>query len=119
MEKDIQMKHKKHKFFLADVPLMLVVAVLSVILANNYSGKATMVGYQVKTQQLGEYTGEVIRDGGTTGVENQQEEDFYNGSDVRDNGMPYCIKVNKTQNVVTIYKVGNDCLLYTSPSPRD
>ncbi|MBQ9983860.1 MAG: L,D-transpeptidase family protein [Lachnospiraceae bacterium] len=102
------MKHKKYKFFLADVPLMLFVGVLVIMLADNYDGKATMVGYQVESQELGEYTGDVIRDGGTTGALNQQEKDFYNGSDIRDNGMPYSIKVNKTQNVVTIYKVGDD-----------
>ena len=33
---------------------------------------------------------------------------MYNGSDIKDNGMPYCIKVNKTQNVVTVYTVGED-----------
>ena len=98
----------KHRFFLSYVPLMLVVSVMLVMLADNYNGKAVMTSYQVKTQDLGEYSGEVIRDGGTTGVENQQEVDFYNGSDIKDNGMPYCIKVNKTQNVVTIYRVGDD-----------
>ena len=98
----------KHKFFLTYVPLMLVVSVLLVLVADNYNGKAVMVSYQVGTQDLGEYNGEVIRDGGTDGGERQQEADFYNGSNIQNNGLPYCIKVNKTQNVVTIYKVGED-----------
>lgn len=87
---------------------MLVVSVLLVLVADNYNGKAVMVSYQVGTQDLGEYNGEVIRDGGTDGGERQQEADFYNGSNIQNNGLPYCIKVNKTQNVVTIYKVGED-----------
>ena len=50
----------------------------------------------------------MIRDGGTNGLANQQEQQFYNGTDLKDNGLPYCIKVNKTKNVVTIYTVGED-----------
>lgn len=98
----------KHRFFLTYVPMMLVISVLLLVIADNYNGKAIMVSYQAGTQDLGAYHGEVIRDSGTDGAENQQEEDFYNGSQIADNGMPYCIKVNKTQNVVTIYKVGED-----------
>lgn len=98
----------KYKFFLAYVPLMLIFSVLLIVAADNYNGKAVMVSYQVETQDLGEYQGDVIRDSGTDGDENQPEVDYYNGSDIRDNGLPYCIKVNKTQNVVTVYKVGSD-----------
>ena len=98
----------KHKFFLSYIPLMLIVSVLLMILADNYNGKAVMVSYQADTQELGDYKGEVIRDSGTNGAEQQLEANMYNGSDIRDNGMPYCIKVNKAQNVVTIYTVGED-----------
>ncbi len=98
----------KYKFFLAYVPLMLIVSVLLIVVADNYNGKAVMVSYQVETQDLGEYQGDVIRDSGTDGDEKQQEVDYYNGSDIKDNGLPYCIKVNKTQNVVTVYTVGSD-----------
>lgn len=98
----------KYKFFLAYVPLMLIFSVLLIVVADNYNGKAVMVSYQVETQDLGEYQGDVIRDSGTDGDENQPEVDYYNGSDIKDNGLPYCIKVNKTQNVVTVYKVGSD-----------
>lgn len=87
---------------------MLIFSLMLIVVADNYNGKAVMVSYQVGSQDLGEYSGEVIRDSGTDGDENEQEADFYNGSDIRDNGMPYCIKVNKTQNVVTIYTVGED-----------
>ncbi len=98
----------KYRFFLAYVPLMLIFSVILLMVADNYNGKAVMVSYQVETQDLGEYHGDVIRDSGTDGDENLQEVDYYNGSDIRDNGLPYCIKVNKTQNVVTVYKVGSD-----------
>lgn len=98
----------KYKFFLSYVPLMLVVSVLLMILADNYDGKAVMVSYQAGTQDLGEYSGELIRDSGTAGRENQLESSFYNGRDIYDNGLPYCIKVNKTHNVVTIYTVGDN-----------
>lgn len=97
----------KHRFFLSYIPLMLIASVLLIVLADNYNGKAVMVSYQADVQDLGEYNGDVIRDSGTDGEENQQEMDFYNGSDIQDNGLPYCIKVNKTQNVVTIYTVGD------------
>lgn len=98
----------KYRFFLSYVPFMLVVSVLLMVLADNYDGKAVMVSYQAGTQDLGEYNGDLIRDSGTNGAENQQESSFYNGREIRDNGLPYCIKVNKAQNVVTIYKVGEN-----------
>ena len=98
----------KYRFFLSYVPLMLVIGGLLTVVADNYNGKAVMTGYQTERQELGEYSGELIRVGGTDGTERQQEKDFYNGSDIKDNGLPYCIKVNKLQNVVTVYTVGED-----------
>lgn len=98
----------KYKFFLSYVPFMLIVSFLLMIVADNYDGKAVMVSYHAGTQDLGEYNGELIRDSGTAGATNQQESSFYNGRDIQDNGLPYCIKVNKTHNVVTIYRVGDN-----------
>ncbi len=98
----------KYKFFLTYVPFMLLVSVFLIVLADRYDGKAIMVSYQAEIHELGEYTGEVIRGSGTDGANHQPEQDFYNGSDIRNNGQPYCIKVNKGQNVVTIYQVGED-----------
>lgn len=98
----------KYRFFLNYVPVMLIISMLLIVVADNYNGKAIMVSYQLGTQELGEYDGEIIRDSGTDGMEKQPEVDFYNGSDIKDNGMPYCIKVNKKQNVVTIYSLGED-----------
>lgn len=98
----------KYRFFLSDLPIMLVISFLLIAIAGRYDGKAVMVGYQKNTSDLGQYNGEVIRDGGTGGDESQPEEAFYNGSNLKDNGLPYCIKVNKSQNVVTVYAVGED-----------
>ncbi|MGN0154217.1 MAG: L,D-transpeptidase family protein [Lachnospiraceae bacterium] len=98
----------KYKFFLSHVPMMFIFSLLLIWTADRYDGKAKMVSYQAGTADFGNYNGEVIRDGGTSGKTNPQEQQFYNGSDLKDNGLPYCIKVNKTQNVVTIYAVGED-----------
>lgn len=106
--------HMKYKFFLAYVPLMLIFSVLLIVFADNYDGKAVMVSYSSNMQELGSYSGEVIRDTGTDGEGQQLETDLYNGSNIADNGLPYCIKVNKTQNVVTIYTLDEDGY-YTKP----
>ncbi len=98
----------KYRFFLSYVPGMFVISILLITAAGRYNGKAKMVSYQVERADLGNYTGEKIRDGGTSGKSDQQEEQFYNGSNLKDNGLPYCIKVNKTRNVVTIYALGED-----------
>ena len=93
----------RYRFFLHYVPFLFVISLLIVFVADRYNGKAKMVSYEAGTADLGNYSGEVIRDGGTNGSSNQQEKQFYNGTDLKDNGLPYCIKVNKTKNVVTIY----------------
>jgi hypothetical protein len=98
----------KYRNFLAYVPMMFIISLILLVVADQYDGKAVMVGYQAGSKDLGSYDGELIRDGGTDGVEAVVEENYYNGEDIKDNGMPYCIKVNKTRNVVTIYKVGDD-----------
>ena len=98
----------RYRFFLRYVPFLFVISLLIVFVADRYNGKAKMVSYEAGTADLGNYSGEVIRDGGTNGSSNQQEKQFYNGTDLKDNGLPYCIKVNKTKNVVTIYTVGED-----------
>lgn len=98
----------KYKFFLSYVPSMLIISILLIAIAGRYDGKAKMVSYQVENANLGSYKGEKIRDGGTSGKDMKQEEQFYNGSNLKDNGLPYCIKVNKIKNIVTVYAVGED-----------
>lgn len=98
----------KYKFFLSYVPIMIVISILLIAIAGKYDGKAVMVGFRASSSDLGTYSGKIIRDGGTDGSDTLVQEGFYNGSDLKDNGLPYCIKVNKTKNVVTIYRVGDD-----------
>ena len=98
----------KYKFFLSYVPIMLVISVIVTALANSYNGRAVMTGYQVGTKEFGQYDGELIRVGGTSGNGELPETVFYNGSDLKDNGLPYCIKVNKTKNVVTVYALDDE-----------
>ena len=78
-----------------------------VVISDQTTEKTTSVGFWTKMVDFGEYNGDVIRQGGTKETE-EQEAGTYNGQNLRDNGLPYCIKVNKTKNVVTIYKVGED-----------
>lgn len=98
----------KYKFFLSYVPLMILVSVFVISLAENYDGKATMIGYDSGITDLGDYNGKKIPDSEVTDRLENHDAKFYNGTDLRDNGLPYCIKVNKRENVVTIYKVGKD-----------
>lgn len=98
----------KYKFFLSYVPVMFVISLLLIVVVDQYNGKAVMVGYQMEEKDLGGYDGELIRVGGTDGGDALVEEDFYNGENIKDNEMPYCIKVNKRQNVVTVYRIGDD-----------
>ena len=98
----------KYKFFLSYVPIMFVIGVLLTVIAGKYDGRAVMVSYHVGISEWGNYNGEHIRDGGTNGENARIQEEFYNGSNLEDNGLPYCIKVNKSKNVVTVYRVGDD-----------
>lgn len=98
----------KHKFFLSYVPGMCIIGILLTVVAGRVNGKVKMVSYQADKINLGQYQGDIIQDGGVSGRDAQQDEPYYNGSDLEDNGLPYCIKVNKTKNVVTVYAVGAD-----------
>lgn len=98
----------KYKFFLSYVPLMLIISCVFILVAEHMEDKAIMTSYQLETGDLGSYQGEIIKDGGTDQGMEEPGQNFYNGTDLKNNGMPYCIKVNKTQNVVTVYSVGSD-----------
>lgn len=93
----------KHHFFLADVPAMFIISILLLVLIGQVDHKVEMTYYQKETQSLGQYQGELISDNGTSEGDTTPEEIFYNGSDLKDNGCTYAIKVNKKKNVVTIY----------------
>jgi len=66
---------------------------------------AVFVGYQLDRKELNHYTGAIIDE--TTDVMPYVYEDkqqLHNGKKLKDNGCQYAIKVNKRQNVVTIYE---------------
>lgn len=98
----------KYKFFLSYVPLMIIWSAFVIFLADHYDGKAVMTSYDSGVKDFGDYNGRRIEDGEEADLSKNAADPFFNGTDLRDNGLPYCIKVNKRENVVTIYKVGKD-----------
>lgn len=107
------MKHKFH-FFMADIPLMFLVSILLLGVIHYLDRKVVMVSYQKEPVSFGEYHGDTIKDSGSSMGDEKPEEIFNNGSDLKDNGCTYAIKVNKTCNVVTVYTLGQDGL-YSVP----
>ena len=95
----------KYRFFLAYVPVMFIIGILLTTLADRYDGRAVVLDYQ--SNEFENINGEMFLDSAQEEAD-AEEEEFYNGRQLEDNGMPYCIKVNKTQNVVTVYEVGED-----------
>lgn len=104
----------KHRFFLADAPVMFVISILLLVLIGRLDRPFNMTSYQKSYAELGEYQGDIIKDGGTSESGSKPEEVFYNGSDLKDNGYGYAIKVNKTRNVVTIYTLDSEGV-YSKP----
>ena len=93
----------KHRFFLADVPVMFIISIGLLFLIGQLNHPLNMTSYQKSSTELGEYDGVIIKDGGTAESGTKPEEVFYNGSELEDNGCQFAIKVNKTRNVVTVY----------------
>lgn len=104
----------KHRFFLADVPGMFIISILLLVLIGRVDCTVGMTSYQKQAKSFGRYEGDVISDGGTSERSTKPEDIFYNGSDLKDNGCAYAIKVNKKKNVVTIYTLDKDGY-YTVP----
>lgn len=96
----------KHRFFLADVPVMFIISIGLLFLIGQLNHPLNMTSYQKSSTELGEYDGVIIKDGGTAESGTKPEEVFYNGSELEDNGCQFAIKVNKTRNVVTVYTLG-------------
>lgn len=95
----------KYKSFLSYVPFFFIVSLLLLVANEEYDGRASLVSYQSGRKELGVYDGEVIRDGGTNGNLNVAPKEKENGALLKDNGLPYAIKVNAKKNVVTIYRL--------------
>lgn len=97
----------KCRFFLVYLPLMVAVGILSIWLAERYNGVVTLSGYRIDKSEKGVYSGEEIIEYSDSDKKELREQDSYNGSMLKDNGMPYAIKVNKEKNVVTVYELGD------------
>ncbi|MDO5155323.1 MAG: DUF5011 domain-containing protein [Eubacteriales bacterium] len=98
----------KYKSFLSFVPLFFVVSLVLLVIAEEYDGRATLVGYQSDRKEWNVYDGEHIQENGTDSERQIERQDMYNGENLKDNGLPYAIKVNASQNVVTVYQLGTD-----------
>lgn len=96
----------KYKFFLSYVPLMIAVSVFAIWLAGRFDDKAYLVSYSNEKTEQGIYLGSEIHEEDMRSESADGSKKGYNGTNLIDNGMPYAIKVNKKQNVVTVYKVG-------------
>ena len=105
----------RNKFFLAYLPLMIIVGIISIYLAKVYNDRAVITGesYRALTKSPGEYEGETINEDADDQGKDINDKKF-NGSELKDNGMPYAIKVNKEKNVVTIYEA-DDNGIYNKP----
>ena len=106
----------RYRYFLAYLPLMLLLGILSIWLANRYSGRAIMMGMGYRSDNMTPktYDGETIGDEANNDQYVNSDEKKYNGSELKDNGMPYAIKVNKEKNVVTVYAL-DDKGIYSKP----
>ena len=98
----------RHKFFLAYLPLMILMGFISIWVAKRYNGVATMSGYRIDKSNTAGYDGIKIKDLSSNDRKALIKQDKYNGSAIHDNGKPYAIKVNKKANVVTVYEVGDN-----------
>lgn len=98
----------KYGYFMKYIPLMLVCSFITVQLADYYGRSATAVSYGANTTELGEYDGDELLEYEEAYDDSHADDKTYNGREIKDNGLPYCIKVNKKTNVVTIYTSGKD-----------
>lgn len=111
----------KFHFFIKDIPMMLLVGFLVVFVASRYDEPAKLLSYQSTYDILDSYHGETIEDESVKGQSIGGQTPFGKPKDVyadmtplSDNGCTYAIRVNKTQNVVTIYTLDQEGL-YTVP----
>ncbi len=104
------MKYLKSKYIITLV-IVILLSLVSITISKfigNKSDETIEVEY-LETVQLEEsvlYTSKdpifMVKD---SGKYIEEDNEMYNGSEHSDNGKPYCIKVNRQQNVVTIYAV--------------
>ena len=104
----------RYRFFLSYAPLMIIIGFLSIWVTKQYGGKAKVSGYRAGNYMIGRYDGEHIKENENDKALVQLNKQTYNGSKLKDNGLPYCLKVNKKTNVVTVYKLDKQ-KYYTVP----
>ena len=104
----------RYRFFMAYIPLMVAFGILSIWLADRYYGTVSVSGYLADRPGIGSYDGDQISEYPDRDRKGTSGKETFNGSELKDNGMPYAIKVNKEKNVVTVYEVG-DTGLYDKP----
>ena len=106
----------RNSFFIAYLPLMVILGIVSIMIASKYNDRAIMMGksYRADNKGSGVYEGGTISDETDNEQWKNANDKKYNGSDLKDNGKPYAIKVNKEENVVTIYEL-DDKGLYNKP----
>ncbi|MBR1599425.1 MAG: DUF5011 domain-containing protein [Lachnospiraceae bacterium] len=104
----------RNRFFLAYLPLMIICGIISICLAAKYDDRSVIMGegYRAGNKASGTYEGYTFGD--ETDAEQRKNQKKFNGSELKDNGMPYAIKVNKTKNVVTVYEA-DDKGVYSKP----
>ncbi len=105
---------RNNRFFLSYLPVMAAFGILSIWLANRYNGKTVMMEYRHDNSETAVYEGGEISDESVSVRRERAEGDRINGSELKDNGMPYAIKVNKKNNVVTVY-APDDNGVYNKP----
>lgn len=100
--------------------MMIVIAILLIFAMSkmDYGEEVEHTGTNSQEMKTEESTNEINReDNQSTQSENQEviiPKDTYNGDVFEDNGSPYCIKVNRQKNVVTVYALDEEGY-YTVP----
>ncbi len=92
---------KKKYRRIVDVLFMIIVAMVVIYCKSFYTGTTE---YDRALAREPHETTEVTPNTEPDKMENTVEEDnTYNGTTFHNNGFPYCIKVNRSQNIVTVY----------------
>ena len=97
----------RNRFFMAYLPLMLILGGVSIYCAAKYNDRAIMSGksYSADNKGAGVYEGEMLS-------EETEDEQKKNANDRKYNGSE--LKVNKERNVVIIYEADNNGI-YSKP----
>ena len=93
------------------LPFMVIVGLIIAAIAAKYDNrKVDCIASVMEIQKLEAVQKENLegKEQTSSNQKGKKKKGNDNGEDLSDNGLPYAIKVNKTQNVVTVYTVGKD-----------